>query len=130
VQAATAIVHVKKDLQDRTLYFALSVVKLYIEVKRTEAGNVLGKQLLRAGTSVGAQYSEAQHAKSRADFLSKIGGVRQELEETIYWLKLMSLAEIAPRDRITPLQQEAAELKAIFLTISERAKTSSGWNNA
>ena len=89
--------------------------------KTTEA-QILGKQLLRCGTSVGAQYRESQHAKSNADFISKIEGSLQELEETAYWLELLDEIKIFDPDKLQPIQQETKELTAIFVTIAKKVK--------
>jgi four helix bundle protein len=84
--------------------------------KTTEA-QVIGRQLLRSGTSVGAHYREAQRAKSTADFISKIEGALQELDETAYWLELLDESKIVQADRLAPLVKETDELIAIFVTI-------------
>jgi len=90
----------KSDLKIRTKDYALSVIGLFAALpKRTET-HVLGRQLLRAGTSVGAQYREATRAKSKADFISKIEGSLQELEETDYWLELSKYAQKARKDPV------------------------------
>jgi four helix bundle protein len=83
---------------------------------------VLGKQLLRSGTSVGAQYAEAQRAKSDADFVSKIEGALQELEESGYWLDLLGDAEIFAPEKLFPLRKETKELIAILVTIVRKVK--------
>src|SRR5262245_14396481 len=83
----------------------------------TWCGQGLGMQVLKAGTSPGAQYREAQRAKSDADFISKIEGALQELDETVYWLELLGESEILPQRRLEPLRQEAEELMAILITI-------------
>ena len=80
----------ERDLKQRTKEFALRIVRLYVALPKTTESQVLGKQLLRSGTSVGAHYREAQRAKSNADFISKIEGGLQELDETCYWLELIS----------------------------------------
>ncbi len=86
----------KQDLRLRTKDFALRIIKLYISLpKRTEA-QVIGKQILRSGTSVGAHYREGYRAKSDKDFIHKIEGGLQELEETIYWLELLLETGIIP----------------------------------
>jgi four helix bundle protein len=82
----------------------------------------LGKQLLRSGTSVGAQYREAQHAKSDADFISKIEGSLQELEESAYWLELLQELEVLDRERLQPICNETRELIAIFVSIAKKVK--------
>ncbi len=83
---------------------------------------MIGKQVLRSGTSVGAHYREASRARSEAEFISKIGVALQELEETAYWLELLTGAEIVTTDKLKALQQEVDELIAIFTTIAKRVK--------
>jgi len=77
------------DLAVRTRQFAIAIIRLYSRLPRSTVSQVLGRQMLRSGTSVGAQYREAIRAKSVADFISKIEGSLQEIEETRYWLELM-----------------------------------------
>jgi four helix bundle protein len=77
---------------------------------------------LRCGTSVGAQYRESQHAKSDADFISRLEGSLQELEETSYWLKLLDEMELFGSEKLRPIRQETKELTAIFVTIAEKVK--------
>ncbi len=110
------------DLRERVKAFALRVIKLYVALPKTTEAQVLGKQLLRAGTSVGAQYCEAQHAKSNADFISKIDGATQECEETRYWLELLQDSGIVPAERLAALQDEARQLIAILVTIGRKSK--------
>ncbi len=108
-----------KDLKVRTKQFALRVIRVFTSLPTTTVGQTLGKQFLRSGTSVGAHYREACRARSDAEFISKIEGGLQELEETIYWLELVVEAELIPADRLADLLQEASELNAI-LTASVR----------
>ncbi|MFQ5436955.1 MAG: four helix bundle protein [Anaerolineae bacterium] len=89
--------------------------------KTTEA-QVLGKQVLRSGTSVGAHYREANRSRSDAEFISKIDTALQELDETAYWLDLLCEAKIVKPERLEPLLRETNELTAIFVTISKKAK--------
>lgn len=97
-------------LRDRTKAFALRVIKMYCRLpKRTEA-QVLGKQVLRAGTSVAANYREASRARSDAELISKLGAVEQEFDETLLWLELLVESGIVPEARMAPLHQEADEL--------------------
>ena len=91
------------DLKGRTKAFALRVIRLYVALPKSVEAQVLGKQLLRSGTSVGAHYREAQRAKSDADFISKIEGALQELDETVYWLELVEEAGIFAAERLTSL---------------------------
>jgi|SRR5437667_4158742 len=112
----------RQDLKARTKAYALRIVRLYVGLpKRTEA-QVLGKQLLRSGTSVGAHYREACRAKSNADFINKLEGALQELEESSYWLELIAEAGLFPDTRLTPLIKETDELTAMFVTMVRNAK--------
>ncbi len=77
----------KQDLKKRRKAFALRIVKLYVSLPKTTEAQVLGKQVLRSGTSVGAHYYEAKRARSTAEFIGKIEGGLQELEETVYWVR-------------------------------------------
>lgn len=91
----------RQDLRERTKAFALRVIRLYAALPKTTEAQVIGKQVLRSGTSVGAHYREAQRAKSDADFISKIEGGLQEAEETAYWLELLGESGILPDARQT-----------------------------
>jgi len=113
---------VSHDLRIRTKNFAVRVVKLFSALPKSTEAQVLGKQLLRSGTSVGAQYREAQHAKSDADFISKIEGSLQELEETSYWLELIEELGFFTPIKLVPIRQETKELTAIFVTIAKKVK--------
>src|SRR5438876_8231866 len=107
----------RQDLKARTKAYALRIVRLYVGLpKRTEA-QVLGKQILRSGTSVGAQYREACRAKSNADFINKLEGALQELDETLYWLELIAEAKVVKAERLDPLHNETEQLIAMFVTM-------------
>lgn len=110
------------DLRQRTKTFALRIIKLYSALPKSTEAQVLGKQLLRSGTSVGAHYREAVRARSKAEYISKIGGGLQELEESVYWLELLIDAGLVTPQRLVNLVNEANELIAIFVTLSNRAK--------
>ncbi len=111
-----------EDLKTRTKAFALRIIKLYVALpKRTEA-QVMGKQVLRSGTSVGAHYRESLRARSNAEVISKIEGGLQELEETQYWLELLAESGTVPEDRLSSLLQEADELTAILVTCVRKVK--------
>ena len=112
-----------KDLRVRTKFFALRVVKVFSSLPKTTEAQVMGKQVLRSGTSVGAHYREACRARSTWEFISKIEGGLQELEETVYWLELLVEAGIVNEERLKPLLQEADELIAILVSSVKRAKT-------
>ena len=112
----------EKDLRQRTKQFALRIIKLYVSLPGRGVTSVLGTQVLKAGTSVGAHYREAQRAKSNADFISKIEGALQELDETTYWLELLADGNIVKASRLESLLQEANELMSILVTIAKRVK--------
>ena len=113
----------KQDLRVRTKAFALRIIRLYGALPKTTEVQILGKQLLRSGTSVGAHYREAQRAKSDPGFISKIEGGLQELEETVYWLELLGESGIIAHQRLKPLHGEAEALIAIFVTIVKKVKS-------
>ena len=116
---------INSDLKLRTKDYALSVIRLFAELpKRTET-QILGRQLLRSGTSVGAQYREASRAKSNADFISKIEGSLQELEESEYWLELLGESNCFPEEKLAVVKKETGELKGIFVSIVRNTKAKS-----
>ncbi len=106
----------------RTRAFALQVIRLYAALPRTTVAQVVGKQMLRAGTSVGAHYREAVRSRSDAEFVSKLEGAQQELEETMYWLELITAERLAPEVRLVPLTREADELMAMLVASSRTVK--------
>ena len=110
------------DLKVRTKQFALRIIRLYTSLPKTTEAQVIGKQVLRSGTSVGAQYREAQRAKSDADFINKVEGSLQELNETGYWLELLKDSGILSAEKLNPLLKETDELIAIFVTIVKKVK--------
>lgn len=110
------------DLKTRTKHFALRIIRMYSALPKTTEAQVLGKQVLRSGTSVGAHYREGSRARSDAEFISKIEGALQELEETQYWLELIMEAGIFELSRLRPLYDEAIELTAILVTTVKNAK--------
>ena len=109
----------------RTKRFSLSIINLYCGLHSSAEAQVLGKQLLRSGTSVGAHYREATRSRSTAEFISKIAGGLQELEESGYWLELLEESGIAPKTLTTPLLNETQELTAILVTCINNAKRKS-----
>ena len=113
----------RQDLKARTKQFALRIVRLYTSLPKTNEAQVIGKQVLRSGTSVGAQYREAQRAKSDADFINKIEGSLQELDETGYWLELLKDSGIFSAEKLNPLLKETDELIAILVTIVKKVKS-------
>lgn len=111
------------DLKTRTKDFALSVIRVFSLLPKTTDAMVMGKQMLRSGTSVGAHYREATRARSTAEFISKVEGGLQELEETAYWMELLTESGTLDRSNFDPLLKEADELTAILVTCVKKAKT-------
>src|ERR1035438_2686899 len=111
-----------KDLAERTKSFAGRIIRLYVALPHGPVAQVLGKQALRAGTSVGANYREANRARSKAEFISKMGDCLKEADETLYWLELMSEENVVSPKRLEPLVNEAGELVAIFITILKHSR--------
>lgn len=111
------------DLMQRTKKYALRIIRLYSALPKSTESQVLGKQVLRSGTSIGAHYREANRAKSDADFINKMETALQELDETNYWLELIVEAEIFNEQKVSPLIQETNELNAIFTTIVKKIKS-------
>lgn len=111
-----------KILKERTKQFGLRVLNLYEEISKTKKGEILGNQLLRSGTSVGANYRAACRAKSNADFIYKIQIVEEEADESVYWLELISESNIIRKNRLESILKEANELTAIFTSSGKTAK--------
>src|SRR5882762_12004635 len=110
----------ERDLRDRTKAFALRIVRMFSTLPKTTEARVLGKQLLRSGTSIGANYREAFRARSKAEFIAKCGDSLREIEESAYWLELLVESGVVT-EKLAPLRQECEELTAIFVTILKRA---------
>ena len=114
---------VPQDLRTRTSDFALRIIRLYVSLPKTTEAQVIGKQFLRSGTSIGAHYREGYRAKSDADIVNKFETALQELDETDYWLDLLIKANIVPAQKVESLIKETNELIAIFVTIVKKVKT-------
>jgi four helix bundle protein len=114
----------ERDLRQRTKEFGLQIVRVFCELPKTTEAQILGKQVLRSGTSVGANYREAYRGRSKAEFISKCGDSLRELEETAYWLELLVDGKIVPADKVSAVRQECDELIAIFVTILKSSKES------
>jgi len=109
------------DLKTRTRAFALRIIRLYVSLSSSQVSQVIGRQMLRSGTSVGAHYREAQRSRSTKEFVSKLDGGRQELEETMYWLEL--LRDSGGRSKaLDALYAETDEWMAILTTCVRNAK--------
>ena len=113
----------EKDLKVRTKNFALRIIKMYSSLPKSMEAQVLGKQVLRSGTSVGANYREASRGRSKAEFVAKMGDCLKELDETTYWFELLTEGGILPKNKLSDLHQESTELTAIFVAIIKNTKT-------
>jgi four helix bundle protein len=103
-----------QELKNRTKQFAIRIVKLFRSLPKTEEGTILGRQMLRSGTSVAANYRAVCRSRSKAEFIAKIGVVVEESDETVLWLELLVDTDIVRESRMTSLLAEANELSAIF----------------
>src|SRR5205807_3794859 len=112
----------EKDLERRTKSFSLAVIKFTAALPRTREADVLCRQLLRSGTSIGANYREANRGVSRPDFANKIGTVQKEASETQYWIELLAESGIASKMPAEKLHKESSELPAIFTAIGKKLK--------
>jgi four helix bundle protein len=113
---------VERDLKERTKAFALRIIRLYGALPKSVESQVIGKQVLRSGTSVGAHYREACRSRSNAELISKIESGLQELEETGYWLELLAESNIVPPAKLDNLRSETNELTAILVTCVKAVK--------
>lgn len=114
----------KTELEGRTKNFAVQIIQLTRSFPKTVDGIEVGRQLLRSGTGIGANYREANRAESRNDFIHKVGISEKEAAETEYWLELCAEAPLGNQEEICRLLKEAGELLAILNTIGRKAKQS------
>jgi four helix bundle protein len=103
------------DLRQRTKQFALRVMRLFESLPKAGAAGIIGRQLLRSATSVGANYRAAKRGRSQAEFLAKMGIVEEELDESLYWMELLVEGGLVKNEALNPLMQEANELAAIVV---------------
>jgi four helix bundle protein len=112
-----------RDIVERTFDFGVRVVKLCsLLMERSGVGRILGQQLLRSGTSIGANVEEAQAGQSRADFITKMTIAQKEARETLYWLRLLAAAEVIEASRLAALRSESDEISRILATIVLKTK--------
>ncbi|MEI7730380.1 MAG: four helix bundle protein [Verrucomicrobiota bacterium] len=111
-----------RDLKERTMAFALAIIRAYAGLPKGTVAQVLGKQALRAGTSVGANYREASRARSPAEFAAKVGDCLKEIEETEYWLELLLRSGTIPAPSLDPLREETRQLNAILTSIHKKVR--------
>ena len=119
-----------RDLKRRTKEFALRILKLVDALPRTTAGRALASQIVRSGTSVAANYRAACRAKSPADFISKMGIVEEEADETLFWLELLEESELVSAAKLTAIKKEASELIAITVASIKTARRNRAPNSA
>ena len=113
----------KKELEKRTKKFALEVIRFVADLPKNKITDVMGYQFLKAGTSIGANYREANRAQSRQDFIHKIAIVEKEASETQYWLELFDASNIGDSESLSWLLAESGELLAIFTSIGKTTKS-------
>ena len=111
-----------EELRRRTKQFGLRVIRLVESLPNTQAARVIGNQLIRSGTSVGANYRAACRGRSKAEFIAKAGISIEEADESLYWMEMMVEAELVPEPRLTELMKEADELLAILTASVKTAR--------
>jgi four helix bundle protein len=112
----------KTELEGRTKDFSVRIVRLIRTFPKTVDGIEMGRQLLRSGTSIGANYREANRAESKSDFIHKVGIAEKESSETVYWLEICEAAPLGDVNEVRALLKEAREILAIVTTIGRKAK--------
>lgn len=112
----------QEELKKRTKEFAKQVIDLCKQLPETREGRLVGNQLFRSGTSVGANYRAACRGRSKADFISKIGIVLEEADESLYWLEILFESDTVKHELVKPLMGEADELISIFVATLKTAK--------
>ena len=112
----------KRDIQHRTKQFALRIIRLVEGLPKNKVTDVIGRQLLKSGTSVGANYRAACRAKSKADFIYKLGIVEEEADESLFWLEILVEAKIVAQNRIEELMVEADEIVSIIIASIKTAR--------
>lgn len=115
----------QKDLKERTKEFALRIIKLIKALPNDVSGKTIANQLIRSGTSVGANYRAACRGRSKAEFIAKLGIVLEEADECCYWLELIMESEMINRKKVSELYKETNELTAIFCTMLKSSKRNS-----
>ena len=111
------------DLKDRTRDYALRIIRLYTALPKRSESQVIGKQVLRSGTAVGANYREGLRARSKSEYAAKLNIGLMELEETLYWLELLEQGGIVSTSRLALLKAETSELTAIFVALIKMARS-------
>jgi four helix bundle protein len=104
-----------EEMKRRTQRFALGVIELVERLPRTRTADVIARQLVRSGTSVGANYRASCRARSRAEFVAKMGVVEEETDETLYWIDLLVETGLIPREAVRELQEEGSQILSIVV---------------
>jgi four helix bundle protein len=112
----------EQELKARTKQFGLRVMNLVVALPETSAGRAIGNQLVRSGTSVGANYRAACRSRSKAEFIAKVGTVAEEADESAFWLEMIMEGELLKNELVIALHREAEELAAIFTASGRTAK--------
>ncbi len=110
------------EIKKRTKSFALRIIRLVESLPKGKTSDVIGRQLLRSGTSVGANYRASCRARSRADFIAKMGIVEEETDESIYWMELLVQSGLVEKDRVCDLMDEANQITAIVVSSIKTAR--------
>ena len=113
----------KGDLKQRTKQFALRVMRLVDSLPNSRSAGVIGNQLLRSATSVGANYRSAQRGRSNAEFIAKLGIVEEESDESSYWMELLVESKLVPHEKLEALLQEANEITAMVVASIRTARS-------
>lgn len=111
-----------EQLKARAKRFALSVLSLFRALPRTDEARIIGRQLLRSATSVAANYRAVCRARSKAEFIAKIGVVVEEADETVFWLEMVLDGQLMPKEKVSSILKEAGELLAIFAASQRTAR--------
>ena len=111
-----------RDLRERTYQYARRVIRLFRALPKDDVAKVLGRQLLRSGTSVGANYREAARSRSKAEFISKLGDCLKEIDESDYWIALIQDESVLPAVKLRSIREETSALVAFFTSSLNTAK--------
>jgi four helix bundle protein len=111
-----------RDLRDRTREYALRIIRVYVALPKSSVAQVIGNQMLRSGTSVGANYREAIRARSRTEYATKLQIGLMELEETLYWIELLEAIQVFSVAKLAGLKAESCELCAILVTLINKLR--------
>ena len=112
----------RPDILERSIFYSLRIIKLYRELEKDSVGRIIGKQLLRSGTSIGANVHEAQGSQSKADFIAKMSIANKEARESAYWIRLIKEAELIEESRICDLYDETDQIIKILSSILIKTK--------